>query len=229
MAREQKRFGLLRGWNPENGSHGGSRSIRDVGTPFFPAVHYPCYGSVVSYQSRLQNAMPPFVQLGEHRQAIWRWVAGVLGLEHGAFEVLADPTRIHSVSETSHRRQALPPTGRPPESILAKIDELQRQAELQPAAYEALDEHYKNGAQHDHVARNQAGLCDRTRVRQASRCYGRHRFGQSCLLARRLIESGVRFVTVTMEDGIPIKTTSKPLGTVVCPRGSGLAAVADRS
>jgi uncharacterized protein (DUF1501 family) len=27
--------------------------------------------------------------------------------------------------------------------------------------------------------------------------YGRHKFGQSCLLARRLIESGVRFVTVT--------------------------------
>ena len=27
--------------------------------------------------------------------------------------------------------------------------------------------------------------------------YGRNRFGQSCLLARRLIESGVRFVTVT--------------------------------
>ncbi|MCA9071292.1 MAG: DUF1501 domain-containing protein, partial [Planctomycetaceae bacterium] len=27
--------------------------------------------------------------------------------------------------------------------------------------------------------------------------YGRNRFGQSCLLARRLIQSGVRFVTVT--------------------------------
>ncbi|MEK6239691.1 MAG: DUF1501 domain-containing protein, partial [Planctomycetales bacterium] len=27
--------------------------------------------------------------------------------------------------------------------------------------------------------------------------YGRHQFGQSCLLARRLIESGARFVTVT--------------------------------
>ena len=27
--------------------------------------------------------------------------------------------------------------------------------------------------------------------------YGRNRFGQSCLLARRLIESGARFVTVS--------------------------------
>src|SRR5204863_2270543 len=27
--------------------------------------------------------------------------------------------------------------------------------------------------------------------------YGRHRFGQSCLLARRLLEAGVRFVTIS--------------------------------
>ena len=27
--------------------------------------------------------------------------------------------------------------------------------------------------------------------------YGRNRFGQSCLLARRLVEAGVRFTTVT--------------------------------
>lgn len=27
--------------------------------------------------------------------------------------------------------------------------------------------------------------------------YGRHKFGQSCLLARRMIEGGVRFVTIT--------------------------------
>ncbi|ODT97814.1 MAG: hypothetical protein ABS79_06890, partial [Planctomycetes bacterium SCN 63-9] len=32
--------------------------------------------------------------------------------------------------------------------------------------------------------------------------YGRHRFGQSCLLARRLVESGVRVVTVNMYDTV---------------------------
>jgi uncharacterized protein (DUF1501 family) len=38
---------------------------------------------------------------------------------------------------------------------------------------------------------------DRTRDR-----YGRTRFGQSCLLARRLIERGVRFVTVNMFETV---------------------------
>ena len=32
--------------------------------------------------------------------------------------------------------------------------------------------------------------------------YGRNRFGQSCLLARRLVESGVRFVTVNMFETV---------------------------
>ena len=32
--------------------------------------------------------------------------------------------------------------------------------------------------------------------------YGRNRFGQSCLLARRLVERGVRFVTVNMFDTV---------------------------
>jgi len=32
--------------------------------------------------------------------------------------------------------------------------------------------------------------------------YGRHRFGQSCLLARRLVENGVRLVTVNMFDSV---------------------------
>ena len=32
--------------------------------------------------------------------------------------------------------------------------------------------------------------------------YGRTRFGQSCLLARRLIEAGVRFVTVNMFETV---------------------------
>ena len=37
--------------------------------------------------------------------------------------------------------------------------------------------------------------------------YGRNRFGRSCLLARRLIEQGVRFVTVNMFDTVFNKVT----------------------
>src|SRR5438105_15802173 len=50
--------------------------------------------------------------------------------------------------------------------------------------------------------------------------YGRTRFGQSCLLARRLIERGVRFVTVNMFETVFDELTwdihgSKPFTDIV--------------
>jgi len=39
--------------------------------------------------------------------------------------------------------------------------------------------------------------------------YGRTTYGQSCLLARRMVEAGVKFVTVTFSDGIGGRTTTE--------------------
>lgn len=51
--------------------------------------------------------------------------------------------------------------------------------------------------------------------------YGANRFGQGCLLARRLIESGVRFVTVNMFETVFDEITwdihgSKPFSPITC-------------
>ncbi len=53
--------------------------------------------------------------------------------------------------------------------------------------------------------------------------YGRNRFGQSCLLARRLIQAGVRFVTINMFDAVFNEPTwdihgSKPFSPISCYR-----------
>src|SRR5207247_2555293 len=81
MARELSRFGLLRGWNPKNGSHGTADQWCMSGRQFTPAFTYPCYGSVISHEKGFKSVMPPFVQLGS---AIDRrfggGTAGILGL-----------------------------------------------------------------------------------------------------------------------------------------------------
>ncbi|MBC8166567.1 MAG: DUF1501 domain-containing protein [Bryobacteraceae bacterium] len=51
--------------------------------------------------------------------------------------------------------------------------------------------------------------------------YGQNRFGQSCLLARRLVEAGVRFVTVNMFETVFDEITwdihgSKPFSPISC-------------
>ncbi len=199
MAKEQKRFGLLRGWNPENGSHGTADQFVMSGRKFSQAIHYPCYGSVVSYHKGFKTAMPPFVQLGDRLDKRFGGGSpGVLGLEHGAFEVLADPSagnfNVRDITPPAGVTQARVDRRR---TILARVDRLQRKLDLQPAAYDALDEHYKTALNMITAPETKRAFAldqEQDKLRDA---YGRHRFGQSCLLARRLIESGVRFVTVT--------------------------------
>jgi uncharacterized protein (DUF1501 family) len=124
--------------------------------------------------------------------------AGILGLEHNGFEVLADP----NASQFSVR-DITPPGGITLERVgrrqemLAVMDKLQRQVDLQPAAYEALDEHYKAAFNMITAPETKKAFALEEEDEKLRDAYGRHRFGQSCLLARRLIESGVRFVTVT--------------------------------
>ncbi len=199
MAKEQKRFGLLRGWNPINGSHGAADQWVMSGRKFNQAVAYPCYGSVVSHHMGFKTAMPPFVQLGSSiDRRFGGGSAGVLGLAHSPFEMLADPN-----ASKFDIRDITPPSGVTMERVdhrrnmLARVDQLQRQVELQPAAFESLDEHYKTAFNMITSPETKKAFSINDEDSKLREAYGKTKFGQSCLLARRLIESGVRFVTVT--------------------------------
>jgi len=199
MAKEQKRFALLRGWNPQNGSHGMADQIVMSGRKFNQSVAYPCYGSVAAYHHGFRNALPPFVQLGNQiDRRFGGGSAGILGMEHGPFEIETDPSADPFVV-----RDITPPTGVDMrrvdrrKDILRRIDDLQRSEELQPAAFESLDEHYQTAHRMITSPETKRAFALDQEDGELRTAYGKHRFGQSLLLARRLIESGVRFVTVT--------------------------------
>jgi len=199
LARELNRFAVLRGWNPNNGSHGLADIWMMSGRPFNPALAYPCFGSVVSQQRGFKSALPPFVQLGNNLdRRFGGGSSGFLGLAHNPFELLADPN-----ADVFTVRDITPPGGvdlariERRKGMMARLDAVQRTIDRQPAAFDALDEHYRAALnmitapetkQAFDLAQEDPRLRDR---------YGRTRFGQSCLLARRLIETGVRFVTLT--------------------------------
>ena len=199
MAKEANRFALLRSWNPENGSHGVADQWAMSGQPHNPSIHYPCYGSIVSHQQGFKTKMPPFVQLGENvDRTFGGGTAGYLGAEHNPFELLSDPNASPFVV-----RDITPPQGvdmgrvTRRRGMLAALEALQRRADAEPAAFVAQDEHYR--AALDMITAPETKLAfdiesEDTALRDR---YGRHTFGQSCLLARRLIEAGVRFVTVS--------------------------------
>ena len=199
MAKELGRFALLRGWNPKNGSHGSADQWVMSGRRFNPALAYPTYGSVVSYRHGFKSALPPFVQLGSQvDRRFGGGTAGILGLQHNPFEMLADPN-----AKVFNVRDITPPQGismgrvQRRKKILSVIDGLQKQADQQPAAFDALDEHYKAALAMITAPETKKAFEIGQEAKALRDAYGRNRFGQSCLLARRLIQSGVRFVTVT--------------------------------
>jgi hypothetical protein len=169
------------------------------GRPFNPALVYPCFGSVVAHQKGFKTRLPPFVQLGDQvDRTNSGGTAGYLGLEYNPYEMLSDPSAAKFTV-----RDITPPPGvdtnrlRRRRGMLGKIDGLQRRADLQPAAFASLDQHYQAALNLITAPETKRAFAlDQEDPRLRDR-YGRNRFGQSCLLARRLVESGVRFVTVS--------------------------------
>ena len=199
MARELKRFALLRGWNPKNGGHSVADQYCLSGHRVNPALIYPCYGAVVSQQKGFKTRLPPHIQLGDQiDRRNGGGTAGYLDQEHNPFEILSDPN-----VETFTVRDITPPQGvdggrlSRRRRMLHTLDSMQRSIEAQPAAFATLDQHYQAALNLITAPETkQAFEIGKEDTRRRDR-YGRTRFGQSCLLARRLIEAGVRCVTVT--------------------------------
>src|SRR3954471_13127606 len=143
--------------------------------------------------------MPPFVQLGPWVDRTFNGgTAGYLGIVHNPFEVLGDPSAANFSA-----RDITPPPGvdtdrlRHRRGMLGVVDALQREGDRQPEAFDSLDKHYQAALNLITAPQTKRAFevgSEDPRLRDR---YGRHRFGQSCLLARRLIEAGVRFVTVS--------------------------------
>jgi hypothetical protein len=169
------------------------------GHRFNPNLVYPTFGSVVSYHKGFKNRLPPFIQLGKDVNTIFGGgTAGYLGIVHNPFEIVNDPnSATFSAGDVQSPPEIDAKRGVRRRDMLGRIDALQRQGDRQPELFTALDKDYQ--AALDLVTAPEAkrafeiGVED-PRLRDR---YGRTRFGQNCLLARRLIEGGVRFVTVS--------------------------------
>jgi uncharacterized protein (DUF1501 family) len=198
-ARVADRFALLRSFNPQNGSHGTADAQMMTGQKFNPSLTFPCYGSVVARQKGYNRGLPPFVQVGNSiDRRFGGGVAGFLGNALNPFEIPGDPS-----AKGFSVRDVTPPGGvsygrlERRLGMLAQLDDWQKRTEQDSDAVESMDAFYRKA--HSMITSPAAKAAfdlaaEPDKVRDA---YGRNRLGQSCLLARRLVEAGVRFVTVT--------------------------------
>jgi len=166
------------------------------------SLSFPCYGSVLSYALRGLRHPLPHVALPHTMRNVVRLpgqTAGFLGPRFERYQVESDP---NSAGFTPGELAL--PAGLSPhrlahrESLLRLVDaQLARsEAQLGRGAAPPLERAFAL-LRSDGVRR----AFDLGREAESTReRYGRHTLGQSALLARRLVEAGVRFVTVF--DGV---------------------------
>ncbi|HEX3868812.1 MAG TPA: DUF1501 domain-containing protein [Pirellulales bacterium] len=172
---------------------------------------FPAYGSIVERLAPSKSEMPTFVShpyvLSDGSRTPGQF-ASFLGKNCDPLLVTSDPNQ---------RDFRLPELSLPQGLTLDRLEsrrELQqvvdRQSRLLDASAKArgLDAYYDSALamlRSPAVERafNLSAEPDKVRDR-----YGRTTYGQSCLLARRLVEAGVKFVNVYFADGIGGKSTT---------------------
>jgi hypothetical protein len=181
------------------GSTNGSQA--SGGTPF-PGRVRPSMGSLVSYLTRHRSGdWPAFTVIGPNCKVsgadLRGQLAGALGAAHDPFrlesfsfdEGFKSPPAIEPLVELRGARMS------DRRALLAEIDGLQRRLESAGEVERFSDVHQKAfgllTASATKAALNVEQETDALRDR-----YGRTTFGQNCILARRLVETGVPFVQV---------------------------------
>lgn len=192
LARCADKFAILRGVSHSLAAHEFGTKYMNTGNRPLPSLLFPGYGAVVSKEVPCDPDLPPFVAIPDTPQ-----VAGYLGVEYAPFKTQSTPRagKSFSVRGISLAR------GLTVEEIEKRRD-LLNNLDTVFANFESSD--LVNGL--DKFSQRAYEIISSPRSRQAfdiskespsiAGLFPDRPFAQSCLLATRLVEAGVRFVSV---------------------------------
>jgi uncharacterized protein (DUF1501 family) len=195
LARLADRFTVIRSMSHGEAAH--ERGTHNMFTGYrpSPALEYPSIGSVISHELGPQNNLPPYVCVPNVPNEFAN--SGYLSSAYGPFALGSDPAQgnfkvrdLNLPGDVSDERFARR------RSLLQTVDAHFRELEKSDAL-DSMDAFYQHAyklisSQQAREAFNLAAEPDKLKDR-----YGRTQAGQRMLLARRLIEGGVRFVSLT--------------------------------
>lgn len=171
----------------------------------------PALGSIVARARGFKGTLPPFLVVGgklhQGKKAIIGEGGGPLGALYDPFRLEYDPVKGTKVPALQLSPELTPERLTERQHLLAAFDQLREGADLARAA-RSLDD-YRTQAFALLTSPSAQQMFDLERESRPTRDrYGRTRFGQSCLLARRLVEQGVPFVQVNWSDHVEAEEDS---------------------
>ena len=193
------KFSLIRSMHSYSSEHGQGDVHIMCGSPEDKNVQAPGIGAVLSWQQKQQAPVPPFVHLGnmKHPAHSAPGYGGFLGRTHNPFLIDQDAD---SSDFAVQEFDAAPDvnvdrlSGRT--TLLRSLDRYQAARERQ-LEFSLSHDTFREQALNLATSRRAKEAFDLSQEPDKLRdAYGRNRVGQGMLLARRLIEAGVRFVTI---------------------------------
>jgi hypothetical protein len=189
LAKSMKDIAVIRSMTSKEGSHPRGTFLMHTGYIPSASVKYPSFGAVVAHETGdTKSELPSFVRIGGRGQAGTN--GGFLGVQYDPFDILnpaAMPTNTTLTTSVDRYRQRL--------ELLGQLEK-----DFARTAPQEVADHQK---QYEGTAKMilspSMKAFDLSKEPDSMReAYGKTQFGNSCLLARRLIESGVTFIEIDL-------------------------------
>ncbi len=195
LAQCADKFAILRGVTHTLGAHALGQEYINTGNRPLPATEFPGYGAVVSKELSTPQDLPPFVAIPNSNQR-----PGFLGVKYAPLNTGGTPRPGQpfsvrgitlgnglTISEVEKRQGLLKDLDR-------TFDGLEKNSQL----IEGLDRFNQQAYAMITSKRARAAFDVSKESPEFAKPFGDQAFGMSCLLATRLVESGIRFVTLTL-------------------------------
>ncbi len=228
LASRADKYAIIRGITHSVPDHGLGKKYLLTGNKPSQTVSYPEYGSVVSHEHPSDPNLPTYVSIDESFVG-----PGYLGTQYSALTAAKPRHGIpYSVRGISLEEGLTVDRYKSQKRLLDDLD-------MAFKGFEDLDDQVRGM---DRFAEQAFDIISSPKTRAAfdlsqekaseSERFGKHEFGQSLMLASRLIEAGVHFVTVRLRpaefDFDTHQDNFSRLRTLLPPFDQGLAALLDR-
>ena len=195
LASVADKFAILRGVSHTLAAHRLGREYVNTGSKPIPALEYPSFGAVLSKERPSEPDIPSQVAVPKSSHG-----AGFLGIRYAALETNSSPNfgQPYSVRGISLANGIGVDEVKRRQSLLNQLDRRFAELEKNDQLLDGLDQ----------FGEQAYAMITSSRARQAfdisqepesfAKQFGEDSFGQSCMLAMRLVESGVRMVSVQL-------------------------------
>lgn len=189
------KFAILRGVSHTLAAHRLGAEYVNTGSRPLASLEYPGYGAVITKEMPVAPELPPFVAIPNGQQR-----AGFLGIQYapmntGATPVAGRPFSVRGISlgsgmtvEQIERRQGL----------LSDLDQTFRGLEQREQLLLGLDRFHEKAFDMITSAHAREAFDISREEPSFAAQFSADGFSQSCLLAIRLVEAGVRFVSLSL-------------------------------